>query len=79
MDKKIYEEVRQEFAITSANEYFGIIKNDLKNEVNQYLLLINIMEELYDEAYREGCLGCKDSIEDFLDSQKFQLDRITNL
>ena len=26
MDKKIYEEVRQEFAITSANEYFGIIK-----------------------------------------------------
>ena len=53
MDKKIYEEVRQEFAITSANEYFGILKNDLKNEVNQYLLLINIMEELYDEAYRE--------------------------
>ena len=79
MDKKIYEEVIQEFAITSANEYFGIIKNDLKNEVNQYLLLINIMEELYDEAYREGYLGCKDSIEDFLDSQKFQLDRITNL
>ena len=40
MDKKIYEEVRQEFAITSANEYFGIIKkihNILKKE-----LILNI-------------------------------------